>query len=562
MSFSNLRPAASSIHPPAPSAVLDDAHNGDIQGAFGTIAQHDTAPRLNWFAKFRTLLAILGPGLIVMVGDNDAGAFATYTQAGQNYGTTLLWTLMLLIPVLFVNQEMVLRLGAVTGVGHARLIFERFGKFWGAFSVIDLFVLNALTIVTEFIGITFAVEFLGVSKLMGVGIAAVLTMAAVSTGSFRKFERFAMVLVFASLLLVPVLVMVHPPVGQIARDFVMPNWPKGSKLSDVMLLVIGIVGTTVAPWQLFFQQSYVVDKRITPRFLNYEKVDLWIGIGLVMIGGVAMMAFAAQLFGGRPEFGNFTDAGGVLAGLNKYAGRTPAVLFAIALIDACIIGAASVSLATAYAIGDVFSIRHSLHRKVGDAKGFYLIYFGIVAFAAVLVLIPGSPLGLLTEAVQTLAGVLLPSATVFLLLLCNDKAVLGPWVNAKKLNLFTGAIIWILVMLSVILTAATVFPEISGATILSILGGGTVFALLGYGITLVLQKSGSKPGVKQSMKRATVAYLHEQKQRQGGWRMPPIEELPAPNLTMSKRVWMGILRGYLLVAVGLVIVKVVQMMLH
>jgi len=151
---------------------------------------------------------------------------------------------------------------------------------------------------------------------------------------------------------------------------------------------------------------------------------------------------------------------------------------------------------------------------------------------------------------------------VFLLLLCNDKAVLGPWVNAKKLNLFTGAIIWILVMLSVILTATTVFPEISGATILSILGGGTVFALLGYGITLVLQKSGSKPGVKQSMKRATVAYLHEQKQRQGGWRMPPIEELPAPNLTMSKRVWMGILRGYLLVAVGLVIVKVVQMMLH
>jgi len=541
----------------ARSAVLDEAHVGDIQGAFGTIAHHDTAPRTNWFAKFKTLLAILGPGLIVMVGDNDAGAFATYTQAGQNYGTTLLWTLMLLIPVLFVNQEMVLRLGAVTGVGHARLIFERFGKFWGAFSVIDLFILNALTIVTEFIGITFAVQFLGVSKLMGVGIAAVLTMAAVSTGSFRKFERFAMVLVFASLLLVPVLVIVHPPMSQIARDFVIPNWPMGSKLSDVMLLVIGIVGTTVAPWQLFFQQSYVVDKRITPRFLKYEKADLWIGIGLVMIGGIAMMAFAAQLFHGRPEFGNFTDAGGVLSGLDKYAVRTPAVLFAIALIDACIIGAASVSLATAYAIGDVFSIRHSLHRKVGDAKGFYLIYFGIIAFAAILVLIPGSPLGLLTEAVQTLAGVLLPSATVFLLLLCNDKAVLGPWVNSKKLNLFTGAIIWILVMLSVILTAATVFPDISGSTILGILGGGTVFAVLGYALTLLLQKGKSKP----AMKGATVASLLEQKERRAGWRMPPIEELPAPNLTLSKRIWMGVLRGYLLIAVGLVIVKVVQMML-
>ncbi|MDW9253969.1 natural resistance-associated macrophage family protein [Burkholderia thailandensis] len=122
----------------------------------------------------------------------------------------------------------------------------------------------------------------------------------------------------------------------------------------------------------------------------------------------------------------------MIAGLAKYAGHTSATLFAIALLDASIIGAAAVSLATAYAIGDVFKIRHSLHRSVSDAKGFYLVYFGIVAAAAALVLIPGSPLGLLTEAVQTLAGVLLPSATVFLLLLCNDKAVLGPWVNSRN----------------------------------------------------------------------------------------------------------------------------------
>src|SRR6202521_5114038 len=131
------------------TAVLDRAHLGDTHGALGSIAEDDFAPRSTLSARLKTLLAILGPGLIVMVGDNDAGAFGTYTQAGQNYGTTLLWTLVLLIPVLYVNQEMVLRLGAVTGVGRARLIFERFGRFWGAFSVIDLFVLNALTIVTE-----------------------------------------------------------------------------------------------------------------------------------------------------------------------------------------------------------------------------------------------------------------------------------------------------------------------------------------------------------------------------------------------------------------------------
>jgi NRAMP (natural resistance-associated macrophage protein)-like metal ion transporter len=544
---------------PARGAVLDDAHIGDIKGAFGTIAHHDTAPRGNWAARLRTLLAILGPGLIVMVGDNDAGAFGTYTQAGQNYGTTLLWTLALLIPVLYVNQEMVLRLGAVTGVGHARLIFQRFGKFWGAFSVIDLFLLNALTIVTEFIGITFALDFLGVSKVLGVCIAAVLTMAAVSTGDFRRFERFAIVLCLLSLLLVPVLVSIHPPVGVIARDFAVPSWPKESKLSDVMLLVIGIVGTTVAPWQLFFQQSYIIDKRITPRFMKYEKIDLWIGIGFVIVGAVAMMAFTSALFGGRPEFGQFTDAGGVIAGLHKYVGQTSATIFAVTLLDASIIGAAAVSLSTAYAIGDVFGIRHSLHRSVTDAKGFYLVYFGIVALAAVLVLMPGSPLGLLTEAVQTLAGVLLPSATVFLLLLCNDKAVLGPWVNSKRLNVFTGAVIAILVVLSIVLTAATVFPDISGAAIIRILVGGIGLFALGYlGTEFMRERDGSAAAAKREATSTRAA----DRALRDTWRMPPLEELPPPKLTFATRLWMGSMRGYLVIAVGLVIVKVVQMALH
>ncbi|WP_250454679.1 NRAMP family divalent metal transporter [Caballeronia sp. ATUFL_M2_KS44] len=533
-------------------AVLDDAHIGDIRGAFGSIAHHDTAPRGTWWARLRTLLAILGPGLIVMVGDNDAGAFGTYTQAGQNYGTTLLWTMLLLVPVLYVNQEMVLRLGAVTGVGHARLIFERFGKFWGAFSVIDLFLLNALTIVTEFIGITFVLDFFGIPRIAGVCIAAALTMAAVSTGDFRRFERFAVGLCVLSLVLVPVLVAIHPPVSQMTRDLVVPNWPAHAKLSDVMLLVIGIVGTTVAPWQLFFQQSYVIDKRITPRFMKYEKVDLWIGIAFVLIGAVAMMSFTAALFAGHPEAGNFTDAGGVIAGLGKYVSRTSATLFAVALLDASIIGAAAVSLSTAYAIGDVFKIRHSLHRGVSDAKGFYLVYFGIVALAAAIVLIPGSPLGLLTEAVQTLAGVLLPSATVFLLLLCNDAAVLGPWVNSKKLNLFTGSVIWMLVMLSIILTASVMYPDIAGKTIIDVLVGGTALAIVGYASTLLMRRASANKHAPQ----ATVDHA-----QRNAWRMPSLNTLKPQKMTLATRVWMGVLRAYLVIAVGLVVFKVLQMTL-
>jgi hypothetical protein len=146
----------------ATSSVLDSAHVGDIVGALGTIKQNDTGRRTSWWRRLRTLLAIMGPGLIVMVGDNDAGGVATYAGAGQNYGMKLVWTLALLIPVLYVDQEMVVRLGAVSGVGHARLIFERFGKFWGAFSVGDLFLVNALTIVTEFIGVSLALSYFGI----------------------------------------------------------------------------------------------------------------------------------------------------------------------------------------------------------------------------------------------------------------------------------------------------------------------------------------------------------------------------------------------------------------
>ncbi|SPE30582.1 Metal ion (Mn2+/Fe2+) transporter (Nramp) family metal ion transporter [Burkholderiales bacterium] len=534
------------------TAVLEAAHIGDIRGALGTIRHGDTRPREGLRHRWQTLLAILGPGLIVMVGDNDAGAFGTYTQAGQNYGTSLLWTLLLLIPVLYVNQEMVLRLGAVTGVGHARLIFERFGNFWGAFSLIDLFVLNALTIVTEFIGISLGLDYLGVSKFWGVGLSALVTIAAASTGDFRRFERFSLVLVFASLLLVPVFVMIHPPLGQVAHDLLVHQLPQGGKLNEVILLTIAIVGTTIAPWQLFFQQSYVIDKRITPRFIRYERLDLWLAIALVIVGAVAMMAFTSATFAGRPEWGNFIDAAAVAGGIEKYFGRLPGTLFAIALIDASIIGACAVSLSTAYAIGDVLTARHSLHRKPGEAKAFYVVYAGLIVLGAALVLSPGTPLGLLTNLVQTLAGVLLPSATVFLLLLCNDRAVLGPWVNSRWLNAFTVAVIATLVMLSVILTASVLFPQISGQQMLGVLLGASLLA--------AAVAVGTKAHERRK-RRAPPAIVRYDPRLCDEWRMPPLDSLPPARLTLLSRIWMTVLRAYLAVAAGLLIVKLVQLAL-
>ncbi|MDH6138351.1 MULTISPECIES: NRAMP family divalent metal transporter [Kitasatospora] len=532
------------------AAVLDDAHIGDIQGAFGTIKLDDTAPRQGLSAKLKTLLAIVGPGLIVMVGDNDAGAFSTYGQAGQNYGTHLLWTLLLLVPVLYVNQEMVLRLGAVTGVGHARLILERFGKFWGAFSVIDLFLLNALTLVTEFIGVTLAAGYLGLPKVLSVILAAAIIIASAFTGSFRRFERVAISLCVGSLLLVPIYFMVHPKTSQMAHDFVVPNMPGGSgQLATVMLLIISIVGTTVAPWQLFFQQSYVIDKRITPRFMKYEKIDLWIGIVIVVVGAAAMMGLTAAAFAGTDGFGQFSDAAGVAKGLEAHAGKLVGVLFAIALLDASIIGAFAVSLSTAYAIGDVFGIKHSLHRGVGGAKGFYAVYAGLVLAAAAIVLVSSDhTLGLLTQGVQVLAGVLLPSASVFLLLLCNDKEALGPWVNGPKTNAFTSAVVGVLVTLSIILTASVLFPNISSGAILDIMAGCGVVGVLVAGYSFTRRRTATKEDPIDRTGREN-------------WRMPPLETLAMPVMSRTRKIGMGALRGYLLIAMILVVVKLVQVAL-
>ena len=210
-----------------------------------------------------------------MVGDNDAGGVATYAQAGQNYGTSLLWVLLLLIPVLIVNQEMVVRLGAVTGVGHARLIIERFGRFWGWFSVGDLFLLNFLTIVTEFIGVSLALGYFGVRDTSPSRRRA----RADRDHRHRQLPPLGALdvrLHGRQLAGDPAGVHVASALGPIARDTFVPGIAGGLD-STAVLLIIAIVGTTVAPWQLFFQQSNIIDKRITPRWINYERADTVIG---------------------------------------------------------------------------------------------------------------------------------------------------------------------------------------------------------------------------------------------------------------------------------------------
>jgi hypothetical protein len=284
--------------------------------------------------------------------------------------------------------------------------------------------------------------------------------------------------------------------------------------------------------------------------MKYEKADLWIGIVIVVLGATVLMGATTAAFAGTHGFGHFNDAAGLATGLQRYAGRTAGVLFAIALLDASIIGAFAVSLSTAYAIGDVFGLKHSLHRGVKGAKGFYAIYAGIIAVAATVVLIPGSPLGLLTEGVQTLAGVLLPSASVFLLLLCNDREVLGPWVNGRKTNLFTSAVVAVLVSLSVILTASVLFPNINAHQITDILAVCGGAAALAGGYALARRRRAGSPSAIPAEAADAVA--------RDAWRMPPLALLHRPTMSAGRKIGMSALRLYLAVAMILVIVKIVQ----
>jgi Mn2+/Fe2+ NRAMP family transporter len=437
----------------------------------------------------------------------------------------------------------------VTGVGHARLIAERFGRFWGWFSVGDLFLLNFLTISTEFIGVSLAGEYFGFSPYIVVPLSALILIGITVTGNFRRWERAMFVFLFASLLVLPLVVLSHPNLGDATRGFIKPAI-QGGLTSDAALLIIAIVGTTVAPWQLFFQQSNVIDKRITPRWLDYEKADTVIGAFVVVIGAAAIMMAAAAAFTGTKDFGGFKDALSVARGLTSHISALDGSIFALLLFDASIVGASAVTLATSYAFGDIFGLRHSLHRGLREAKFFYASYSGMVALAAAIVLIPRAPLGLITTAVQALAGTLLPSATVFLVLLCNDRAVLGPWVNKPWLNVVSTIIVSALLLLSFVLVISTLFPSINVTTLIVVLG--LIMAAVVIGATGWMLWSARSAEPAPDMPRS----------EKENWRMPALALLERPTWSLPKRVAMLTMAGYIVVAVLFLAVKAVEIALN
>jgi Mn2+/Fe2+ NRAMP family transporter len=430
----------------------------------------------------------------------------------------------------------------VTGAGHARLIYERFGRRWGAFALGDLLAINFLVIVTEFTGIGFGLGYFGVSRYLSVPAAALALIALPAGGSFRRWERAVYVLVAASLAAVPAAVLIlarHPgPLPALPA-------PRRAPPEGAALVVTAMIGTTVAPWQLFFQQSSVVDKRITARWLGYERADTAIGTLLFAAGAVAVLTACALAFSGTSWHGAFLDAGTVAAGLGHRSGWAGA-LFAVALASGSVLGAGAVTLSASYAIGDVAGTRHSLHRPWREARVFHGSYAVLVVLAAAVTLIPGVPLGIVTTGVQALAGILLPSALVFLLLLCNDQAVLGPWVNPRWLNVIAAVVTAAFLVLSALLVTGTLFPHltVSWRTAALVL---LPAAALGAALGARLSPSGP-PGPPRGSRLGPPA-----------WTMPPIETLPPPPPSRARLLGLLALRAYLLLAAAAVIVKVASL---
>ncbi len=420
------------------------------------------AVRKPWQRSLLTFLLVAGPGLIVMAADNDAGAVSTYTQAGAQYGTHLLWLLILLLPTCYFIQEMVARLGIATGRGHAAMIYQRFGKWWGVFSLVDLLILNFLTLVTEFAGISLAAAGLGLSPAVVVPLAAVALMALVTTGSYRRWERMTLALCLLNLAWLVLAFVSRPNGGEALHHLVVPNIPRGGLTSGLVFTVIAIVGTTIAPWQLFFQQSTVADKKLRFADLRFARLDTFLGACLTVVVAGCMMLIGDAAFRHHVPFraDDFNPAT-MAAALGHVFGPWFKTGILLLMVDAAILGATAISLSSAYAYGEVRGWSHGLQKGVKDAPGFYGIYVACVALAAGLVLIPRAPLQLIIVSVQVLAGVMLPSAIIFLQLLLNDRALLGnEWANKPWNNVVNWTIITVLFVLSLVLALQVIAPSL------------------------------------------------------------------------------------------------------
>jgi Mn2+/Fe2+ NRAMP family transporter len=454
----------------------------------------------HWLSRSRrrtlVLLAVVGPGIITMVADNDAGGISTYAQTGAKTGFSLLWAFIILVPMAYYVQEMTVRLGAVTKRGHAEAIFDAFGPFWGWFSVFDLAVINWLTLVTEYIGMTQAMRIFGIPETATFLGVTLLLFVIVVSGRYWTFEKVTLFFCLFNLVYIPAAFWamktgnVAEGWGAVGRGFYRPDFHLGGAVTTAAMitLIMANIGTTITPWQIFFQQSAVVDKGMDVRDIRFGKIDTFFGSLLTcVVAAFIIIATAGAFFYSpdnpspgtveadkaaepkRPTAGPWREVDPDLHtwrdmdSAAKTAAAMPAVipqhrwgewaktLFAIGLFDAGLLGALCISLATSWALGEVFGWAHSLNKSVKEAPWFYAAYVLMLLSAGLFSLPQVTSIDVqnkITIFVQVVAVTLLPAALVFLILLLNDKPLMGKYVNSRWQNVANWAIVLFVIAMS------------------------------------------------------------------------------------------------------------------
>jgi Mn2+/Fe2+ NRAMP family transporter len=403
------------------------------------------------------LLAVVGPGIITANVDNDAGGITTYSVAGAHYGYSLLWMMPLVALALIVVQEMSARLGVVTGKGLADLIRERLGVRLTALIIAIFLFANLANTVSEFAGVAASMEIFGVTKYLSVPIAAVIVWLLIVKANYKWVERIFLVASAIFLAYIVSGVMARPPWGEVAKAFVTPSFQFEP---GYVVIFVTIIGTTIAPWMQFYQQSSIVDKGLKITEYAYERVDVVVGsLFAVIVASFIMIACAATLHTNGVRIESAKDA--ALA-LGPLAGRYASSLFAFGLLNASVFSAAILPLSTAYVVCEAFGWEAGVNHGWRDAPIFFTVYTALIILGAGVILLPIQSLVKTMMASQTLNGMLLPIILIVMLRLINEKRLMGRWVNGRAFNILAWIIVAVLILLTIILILVSLFPAFLG----------------------------------------------------------------------------------------------------
>lgn len=434
----------------------------DVDRAHDRVRVSVARSRRGFSSNARLLWLLIGPGVLVMLGENDGPSMLSYAATGAKFGIGFFIPFVALtFCMAIVVQEMTVRLGAATHRGHAELIFDRFGPFWGWFSMIDLGIGNFLTLITEFIAIRAGAGYFGVPAWVAVLISLGILYSALISHRYWTWERVTLTAALFNLVFIPVALLTHPNWHSVGHALI--TWQPVPGLSrDTLLIVLADIGATVTPWMLFFQQSATVDKGLTKKDIRFGRIDTVLGAALAMAAAVAAILATAPLFAHQMSAENFQAAEFAQA-LEPLIGRVGASLFALGMIEAGVVASITISTSSAYAFGEVAHKPHSLNLPVTQGKSFYAVSCLCAAAAATIVLIPGLPLVYVVLLVNVVAVLAMPPALVFLFMLVNDKEVMGDLVSPLWANVLSTGVVFVLTSAGVLFGISVIAPNIFAA---------------------------------------------------------------------------------------------------